>query len=99
MSRIVVMYHHCRWSGLEGERVGEDAVRAAVPAQNHRRRQRTMVLLQKYPHSWCHTHRADCGAVETPAGCRTAQDLDYQSDLLGSASHPQDLPQTLDRNG
>ncbi len=71
----------------------------AVSAQNDRRRQRAMVLHQKYSHSGRHAHGADCGAVERATGCRTTQDLDYQSHLLGSASHPQDVSQTLDRNG
>src|SRR5437773_3713947 len=73
----VQSHHHGRWQGLEGERLGEDAVGAAVSAQNDRRRQRAMVLHQKYPHSRRHAHGADCGAVETPTVCPSTQDLDY----------------------
>src|SRR5215203_3351953 len=58
-----------------------------------------MVLYQKYPYSGCDAHGADCGAVETRTGCRTAQDFDEQSHLLGSASYPQDLSETLDYPG
>src|SRR5438270_6490093 len=58
-----------------------------------------MVLHQEYPHSWGHAYGTDRGAVETTTRCRAAQDVDQQSDLLGSASDPQSLSQALDRNG